>query len=74
MEVYERETEEIIKRFLDRRLSFPDCIAALDAALVRLIPTLTGEQIARLRTVMLANNQIVMKEMERRGLAEESSK
>jgi len=74
MEVYERETQEIIKRFLDRRLSFAASITALDAALAGLIPTLTGEQIARLRIVMLANNQIVMKEMERRGLAEEHSK
>ncbi len=67
MEVYERETREIISRFLNHRLSFADCIAALDAALAGLIPTLTGEQIPRLRTVMLANNEIVMKEMERRG-------
>jgi hypothetical protein len=67
MEVYERETEEVIRRFLDRRISFPDCIAALDAALAGLIPTLTGKQIPRLRVVMLANNEIVMKEMERRG-------
>jgi hypothetical protein len=70
MEVYERETEEVIKRFLDRRLSFPDCIAALDAALAGLIPTLTGEQIARLRIVMLANNEIVAKGMERRRVPE----
>ena len=54
----------MLKRFLERRLSFPDCIAALDAALAGLIPTLTGEQIPRLRIVMLANNEIVMKEME----------
>jgi hypothetical protein len=27
MEIYERETQEVIKRFLDRRLSFPECIA-----------------------------------------------
>lgn len=67
MEVYERETQEIIKRFLDHGLSFPDCIAALDAALAALVPTLTGEQISRLRIVMLANNEIVMKEMDRRG-------
>ena len=30
-------------------------------------PRLTGEQIARLRIVMLANNEIVMKELEKRG-------
>jgi hypothetical protein len=66
MEVYERETQKVIKRFLERSLSFADCIAALDAALASLIPTLTGEQIPRLRIVMLANNEIVMKQMERR--------
>jgi hypothetical protein len=40
--------------------------AALDAALAGLIPTLTGEQLDHLRAVMLANNGIVMKEVERR--------
>jgi len=69
MEVYERETQEVIERFRRRELNFPDCIAALDAALADLIPRLTGEQIARLRIVMLANNEIVVKEMERRGPA-----
>jgi hypothetical protein len=57
----------VIKRFLAYRLSFPDCIAALDAALARFIPNLTGEEIAPLRALMLANNETVMKEMERRG-------
>ncbi len=67
MEVYERETQEIIGRFLKHRLNFAQCIAALDAALAALIPTLTGDLIPRLRTVMLANNEAVMKEMERRN-------
>jgi hypothetical protein len=74
VEVYERETHEVIKRFLGHRLSFPECISALDAALADLIPRLTGEQITRLRIVMLANNEIVMKEMERRGLTDENPK
>src|SRR5580658_7960993 len=38
--------------FLDRKLSFGDCIAALDAALASLIPDLEGDQIPRLRIVM----------------------
>jgi hypothetical protein len=42
-----------MKRFLERRLSFGDCIAALDAALAGLIRTLTGEQILRVRIKML---------------------
>jgi hypothetical protein len=67
VEVYKAETEEIIRRFLARRLSFPDCIAALDAALAGLVPRLRHEDLDALRSLMLANNEIVMKEMERRG-------
>ncbi len=67
MEAYERTTRKVIDRFLNKSITFPECIAALDAALAGLISTLTGEQIARLRRVMLANNEIVMKEMERRS-------
>jgi CRP/FNR family cyclic AMP-dependent transcriptional regulator len=67
MEVYKRETRAAIRRFLERRLSFPDCIAALNAALSDLTPRLSGEQIAPLRALMAENNDIVMKEMEKRG-------
>ena len=66
MKVYESETKEVIRRFLAHELSFPQCIAALDSALAGLLPRLNGEEITRLRIVMLANNEIVMKEMQRR--------
>jgi hypothetical protein len=74
MEVYKSETREIIKRFLARTLNFPDCIAALDAALAGLVPRLQDGQLSILRALMLANNEIVMKEMERRGPSKETSK
>ena len=67
MEVYKRETRELIKRFLNHKLSFPDCVAALDSALAELTPRLTDEQFAPLRILILENNDMVMKEMERRG-------
>jgi CRP-like cAMP-binding protein len=67
MEVYKSETREVIRRFLARRLSFHDCVASLDAALAALTPRLKDEQIAPLRALMLENNDMVMKEMERRG-------
>ncbi len=67
METYEDETRAIIERFLRNEISFPDCISALDAPLAELIPRLSSEQLAPLRALMLANNEIVMKEMERRG-------
>ena len=54
MEVYERETTEVVNRFLHHRLSFAECIAALDSALAGFIPRLTAEEITRLRIVMLA--------------------
>lgn len=38
MEVYERETKDVIRRFLGHKLTFPACIVALDAALAGLIP------------------------------------
>lgn len=74
MEVYKRETQEVIKRFLDHRLSFPDCIAALGAALADVIPRLTAEQMTPLRALMLANNDKVMKEMERRSASGQNYK
>jgi|ERR1035437_5830117 CRP-like cAMP-binding protein len=67
MEVYKSETRKAIKRFLSRRLSFPSCVTALDAAFANLTSRLTGEQIAPLRALVLENNDIVMKEMERRS-------
>ena len=66
MQIYESEATEIVKRFLRHRLDFPHCVAALDAALARFTPRMTDEQVGRLRIVMLANNEIIMKEMERR--------
>jgi len=67
VEVYKSETQEVLRRFLVKRLSFPECICALDAALAGLIPRLTCEQLDPLRVLMLANNDVVMREMERRG-------
>jgi hypothetical protein len=67
MEAYKRETNELINRFLLRRLSFPECISALDSALAGLIPRLRPEDLPALRELIMANNERVMKEMERRG-------
>jgi hypothetical protein len=67
MEVYKSETREVLGRFLSHRLTFPACIAALDAALAGLLPRLRAEELPALRELVLANNEVVMKEMERRG-------
>jgi hypothetical protein len=70
VEVYERETTEVVRLFLAGKLSFTACIAALDSALEDLIPRLKAEDATRLRIVMLSNNEIVMNERERRLLSE----
>ena len=67
MEVYKSETREVLDRFLGHRLTFPACIAALDAALAGLLPRLRPEELPALRELMLANNNVVMQEMERRA-------
>ena len=67
MEAYKRETSDLIKRFLLHRLSFADCVSALDSALAGFIPTMRPEELPALREVMLANNETVMKEMARRA-------
>jgi hypothetical protein len=67
VEVYKRETREVVRRFLLRQLSLPNTIAALDAALAGLVPHLQPEQLFEVRTVMLANNDLVMDEMASRS-------
>ena len=66
MEVYKRETQAVIRRFLSRKISFPECITGLNAAFAALLPRLTPEQHDEVRAVMLANNEVVMDEMARR--------
>jgi hypothetical protein len=65
-EAYAGETRKATQAFLRRQVSFADCIAALDAALARFIPTVTDGELPRLRAMMFANNQIVMEEVDRR--------
>jgi hypothetical protein len=67
MEVYKRETREVVRRFLLRQMTFPRCIAALDAALAALIPSLRSKDLPELRAFMLANNEKIMAEMARRA-------
>ena len=78
VEVYKSETREVIRRFLDHRLSFPDFIVTLDAAradlMPDLMPRLRPEDRGTLHAVMLFNNERVNKEMERRGLRGGASK
>ena len=66
MEAYKKRTQEVVDLFRRRELSFPESIAALDAALTKLMRKLDAEELPALRAVMLATNARIMKEMERR--------
>jgi hypothetical protein len=66
MDIYKRRTQIAINRFLGHRIGFTDCIAALQDALAVLIPDLPPDELPALRALLLANNEIVMTEMERR--------
>jgi len=67
MEVYKRETKRLVARFLRGKISFPQCISSLDATLAQFILRMCQKDLDDLRKVMLANNEKMMKEMERRS-------
>lgn len=67
MEVYRRETYSIIHLFLRERITFPKCISALEEALANLVKRGGHTKLSELRALMIANNAVVTKEMERRG-------
>ena len=64
--VYERETQDVIKRFVRHKLSFAQCIAALDAAMMRVAPDLNDGNLSSLHALMLANSEAMTRETERR--------
>ena len=66
MRIYAIETDGLVARFLQHNMTFPEYVAATDATLSRLIPGLLGENLPRLRALMLANLDTVMAEMVRR--------
>jgi hypothetical protein len=67
MEAYRKQTQKIVKSFLAREITFPECVAALDHALARFIrKKMLAEELPNLRAVMMANNETLMQEMERR--------
>ncbi len=69
MEAYKRETQRVIQMFLNHEITFNECLAALDVALGALLPRLRVEQRASLHDLILANEEIVRRERQRRKLA-----
>jgi hypothetical protein len=67
VEVFKNETRGIILSFMLRRITFLQCMAALDIALADLRTVATSDEIASLDEFRQDNNRMVMREMERRG-------
>ena len=65
MEVYRRESQKIINRFIDQRLTFSECVAALDTALADATRHAAHENTVSLRILASANYEMVRKERER---------
>ncbi len=66
VDAFKRETHELIEQFLDHRLTYPQCLFALDATFASLRPSPTAEELSSLRSLISANYELVMQEMERR--------
>jgi len=66
MEVFKRETEEILQQLRDGQISYTKCIAALDVAFAALIPRLADGQSRPVRGVFLTNRNLAIKKINQR--------
>lgn len=55
MELYRDETREILKRFFEDRISRPECIDALDCALLAAIPHLNPADLPAVQSILIEN-------------------
>ena len=60
----------LVTRFLRKKVSFPACVSGLADTLVRIKPQLKPENAEAIRVLVLANNELVIAEMARRGSVE----
>ena len=71
MKRFETDTKVIVSSFVAGQISFIDCVHGLDAALNRVIPTLTPRELKRLQAAILANKECVLETVQR--LAEKAA-
>lgn len=57
MEVYKAETQEILKRYADQRISRHQCVQALNAAAVGTIHNLKPDQLKEFQDAVRANEE-----------------
>ena len=66
MDTYRRETQDILARFLEAKISFSECETALNDAFGGVFVRLNGEQLDSLRVLLMAIGDNLTREMERR--------
>ncbi len=66
MKRYERATRKIIELFLEGRISLPECRAALSVAFADVFARLDDRYLDSLRLLLMANEDILIKEIQRR--------
>jgi hypothetical protein len=69
MEAYRLETRNILRRYFTGEITYPACVAALDAALAGLLPRLQPEDLNETKSICDANNAVLadLKRQHRRG-------
>ena len=61
VEIYKRETGDVVRLFRENRISHAECIAALDAALVRVVQRMKPGDLPEVRFEILKNRGLVSK-------------
>jgi hypothetical protein len=65
MHIYKREIGEILRRFIACEITYPECLAALDAALDAVVRELDPRDLPELQSILASNHDIVAKQMAR---------
>jgi hypothetical protein len=67
MEAYKHESEEFIQRFLERKISFSQCVTSLNAAFADILPRSNSRELDSLRVLLMAADDRLREEMSRRA-------
>jgi hypothetical protein len=78
MEVYRLETEEVLKRYASRKITYSECIGELNAALpgvvmrsesaAAMLHNMGSVDLCAIRNIMLANSEAAVAERDRQAL------
>jgi len=68
VEVYRAETDEIIRRFLQKQLTHDQCVVGLYDAFASALSDFSAEDWPRIRAVIAANNEALQAETENRRM------